>query len=355
MQTKQTRRLAAIVLSVFMLLGVAGCGANRTGGTAPNPTAKSETIILGSYSVTKEPYEQLIIPAFQKYWKAKTGENVKFETSYVASGAQARAIVGGFEADVAALSLEGDINQIAKAGLITSDWRKNQYKGMVTNSVVVVAVKPGNPKKIKDWKDLTKPGVGVLYPNPKTSGGAMWDVNAIYGAGLKTSEVKEGKPNPAAAEQLLRQVQSNVKVMDKSGRESFTTFEKGTGDAVVTYESEALRAITDGQKYDLVYPKSTILIQNPVAIVDKNVDKHGNRQVVEAFVNFLWSQEAQTDFAKSGFRPVNTEVAKQFNQQFPNPPLLFTIDYLGGWAKVKSEIYGDNGIWNKIAAQVSNG
>ncbi len=349
--TKKIKNLVAVVIVLQLVFSVIGCGTTPTEAQK----AKAKTIVLGSYSVNKEPYEKLIIPAFQKYWKVKTGEDVKFETSYVASGAQARAIIGGFEADVAALSLEGDIQQIVKAGLITQDWKANKFNGMVTHSIAVIAVKPGNPKGIKDWEDLTQPGIGVLYPNPKTSGGAMWDVNAIYGAGLKTTEAKNGKPDPQYARDLLKRVQKNVKVMDKSGRESFTTFQKGTGDAVVTYESEALRAIADGEKYDLIYPKSTILIENPVAIVHKNVDKHANKQVVEAFVNFLFSKEAQQYFGKSGFRPVDPDTAKQFAQQFPNPELLFNIDYLGGWNKVQKDIYSNDGIWTKVVEELSKG
>jgi sulfate/thiosulfate transport system substrate-binding protein len=349
-------RLLLLLVGITLLISVisiSGCGSNSKQTNAE--ATKEKTIVFGSYSVNKEPFEKLIIPAFQKYWKDKTGENVKFQTSYIASGAQARAIIGGFEADVAALSLEGDIQQIVKAGLITNDWKGNKYNGMVTNSVVVVAVKPGNPKGIKDWEDLAKPGIGVLYPNPKTSGGAMWDVNAIYGAGLKATEASTGKADEQYARELLKRVQKNVKVMDKSGRESFTTFQKGNGDAVVTYESEALRAIADGEKYDLVYPKSTILIQNPVAMVDKNIQKHGNKEVVEAFVNFLFSKESQENFAKSGFRPVDPEAFEQQTQKFPNPELLFNIDYLGGWEKVQKDIYSSNGLWSQVVEELAKG
>lgn len=354
-QTNKKRVLTISILALFLLSLLAGCGSKAADNKAAAPAGKTRTIIIGSYTVNKEPYEKEIIPAFQKYWKEKKGEEVKFETSFEASGAQARKIAGGFEADVAALSLEGDIEQIVKAGLITNDWRARRNKGFVTNSIAVIAVRPGNPKGIKDWEDLAKPGVSVLYPNPKTSGGAMWDVNAIYGAGLKISEAKEGKPNPAYARDLLKRVQKNVKVMDKSGRESFTTFEKGTGDAVVTYENEVLRAIAEGQKYEVIYPKSTILIQNPVAIVDKSVEKHGNKEVVEAFVDFLYNKDSQRVFGKAGFRPVDLEVAKEFTSRFPTPEQLFGIEYLGGWDKVLKDLYGNEGAWTKIVEELAKG
>ncbi|HEX7344125.1 MAG TPA: extracellular solute-binding protein, partial [bacterium] len=201
---------------------------------------QTRTLMLGAYTVPKEAYQQEIIPAFQKFWLEKTGQTVKFEESYVASGAQARAIIGGFEADIAALSLEGDLVKVAEAGLISHDWRAGDAKGMVTQSVVAIGFRSGNPKGIKDWEDIAKPGMEVIYPNPKTSGGAMWCVNAIYGAGLKISESRSGKQDLDLAAKLLHDIQKNVKVMDKSGRESVTTFERGIGDAIVTYENEAL-------------------------------------------------------------------------------------------------------------------
>ena len=338
-----------ILLGMAVLLGGCGGSKNAAEKTPASEVSKPKvrTIVLGAYTVPKEAYQKYILPAFKKYWKEKTGEDVEFKESYVASGAQAKAIVGGFEADVAALSLEGDVDKITKAGLITNDWKSGKEGGFVTDSVVVIGTRKGNPKGIKDWEDLTKPGMQVLYPNPKTSGGAMWDVNAIYGAALKYSEVKKGQKDYAYAKDFLKKVQKNVKVMDKSGRESFTTFEKGVGDAVVTYESEVLRVIKDGAPYDLIYPKSTILIKNPVAIVDKSVEKHGNRDVVEAFVDFLYNAESQKAFAEAGFRPVDKDVAANYKDNYPVPELLFGIEYLGGWEKVIKEIYGPEGVWTK--------
>ncbi|MHB1418571.1 MAG: sulfate ABC transporter substrate-binding protein, partial [Bacillota bacterium] len=332
---------------------LAGCGIQSDGNAKQTGTGKTRTIILGAYTVSKDAYQKSIIPAFQKYWKEKTGEDVQFKESYVGSGAQARAIIGGFEADVAALSLEGDIDEISKAGLITHDWSAALHGGFVTNSVVVIGVRPGNSKGIDDWDDLAKPGVSVLYPNPKTSGGAMWDVNAIYGAALKYSEVSNGKPDLAFAREFLKQVQKNVKVMDKSGRESFTTFEKGVGDAVVTYENEVLRSIAEGEQYEVIYPKSTILIQNPAAVVDQNARKHGVQDVAEAFVVFLHGAEAQQAFAEAGFRSVDEVTAGHFSNIYPEPQMLFGIEYLGGWNKVRVDLYGPNGIWMQILEELA--
>jgi len=316
---------------------------------------KERTLILGAYTVPKEAYEQEIIPAFKVYWQQKTGEVVKFEESYVASGAQARAIIGGLEADVAALSLEGDLQKVVEAGIITHDWKSGTYKGMVTRSVVAIGYRPGNPKNIRDWEDLTKPGMEVLYPNPKTSGGAMWDVNAIYGAGLKISEVKTGKPDPAYAENLLIAIQKNVKVMDKSGRESVSTFERGIGDALVTYENEILLRQMKGKDLPFVVPKATILIENPTAVVDKYVDKHGTRDVAEAFVEFCFTEQAQRAFAKYGFRPVVPQIAEEFKDKYPVPEMLFDMDYLGGWDEVGKTIYGPEGVWMRIVERIATG
>ncbi len=312
------------------------------------------TLTLGAYTVPKEAYQKEIIPAFQKYWLEKTGQQIKFQESYIASGAQSRAIIGGFEADIAALSLEKDVDRLMEAGLITHDWKSRKYNGFVTRSVVAIAFRPGNPKNIKDWEDLAKPDVSVLYPSPKTSGGAMWDVNAIYGAGLKMSEVKNGLVDEAFAKNLLKSIQRNVKVMDKSGRESVTTFENGIGDALITYENEILLRNMQGREMPFVIPDATILIENPVAIIDINVDKHQNRAVAEAFVEFMLASESQRAFARYGFRPVDEQVAIEFSQKYPQPKHLFDIEYLGGWDNVHESIYGTNGVWTKAMEELGH-
>jgi sulfate/thiosulfate-binding protein len=319
-----------------------------------NTPADSITLTLGAYTVPKEVYQKEIIPAFQKMWEEKTGQSVKFEESYIASGAQSRAIVAGFEADIAALSLEQDVNRLQEEGLITHDWKGRKYNGFVTRSIVVIAYRNGNPKNIRGWPDLAREDVDVLYPSPKTSGGAMWDVNAVYGAGLKAGEEESGTPDHDLAKELLKSIQKRVKTMDKSGRASVTTFENGIGDALLTYENEALLRQKSGRDFPFLIPEATILIENPIALVDRNVDKHGNREVAIAFIDFVLSSKAQRLFAMFGFRPVDEEVAEEFAEKFPKPPLLFDISYLGGWEQVSKEIYGADGIWSRIIQELAS-
>lgn len=337
--------MATLVVVSVITIALQGCGgAGKSGNKV--------TLILGGYTTPREAYGKGVIPAFQKYWKEKSGEDVEFQESYQGSGAQSRAIIGGFEADIAALSLEGDIDKIAEAGLITHDWKSTPNRGMVSTSIVVIAVRAGNPKGIKDWADLTQPGLNVLTPDPKTSGGAQWNINALYGAALRgfAGVAKEDK---AAAQDVLKSVLKNVSIMDKGARESITNFEKGVGDAAITYENEVVVARQSGQNYDYVVPHSTILIENPVALVDKYVDKHGAREVAEAFVAFLWTQDAQRAYAKYGLRPVvPTAVGADQLAQFPSVQDLWKIDYLGGWKKVTEEIYAPQGVYSKVSEEL---
>lgn len=321
-------------------------GAGTTGEASSSGSKK--TLVLAAYSTPKEAYQQDIIPAFQKFWKAKSGEDVEFQQTYEASGTQARNVVGGLDADIVALSLEGDVEKIKKAGLITGDWKKGSHGGMVTDSVVVIAARTGNPKQIHDWADLTKPDVKVLTPNPKTSGGAKWNVLGVYGAGLRAKDAE-------AAYALIKGVRANIESMDKSGRESFSNFENGVGDAAITYENEALRAMEGGRKYDLILPPATLLIENPAAVVDKNADKHGVREVADAFVAYLTSAEAQRAFAKHHYRPVDETVAKEFAAQYPKPVKLFTIQDLGGWKKLETDVFGPGGAWTRADQEVGAG
>src|SRR5688500_16887510 len=313
---------------------------------APLRAAETRELILAAYSVPKEAYERHIIPAFQRHWKHRTGQDVRVRSSYGASGAHARSIIGGFDADVAVLSLEGDIDQIVKAGLIAHDWRKAPHGGMISASVVALGVRKGNPKGIKGWEDTARAGVEVLYPNPKTSGGAMWDVIAIYGAGLKLAEQRAaGKPvAPDVADQqaidLLTRIQRNVKVMDKSGRESVTTFERGVGDVIVTYENELLPRVKSQRPYEIIVPSETVWIENPASVVDKYADRHKVKDVADAFVAFLHGPEAQAAFLELGFRPLDHGASASTSATLPQPTQLFTIAELGGWDQVSTKLFG---------------
>ncbi|MFN8499665.1 MAG: sulfate ABC transporter substrate-binding protein [Anaerolineae bacterium] len=324
-----------------------GSGVTAPAGASGGPVK----LILGAYTTPREAYGE-IIPLFKTYWKAKTGQDVEFQESYQASGAQSRAIAEGFEADIAALSLEDDITRLQTAGLIIHDWKNNKYKGIPTTSIAVIMVRKGNPKGIKDWQDLTAPGLNVLTPNPKTSGGAMWNILGLYGAATRGAVDGVAKGDEAAASNLLKAVLKNVSVMDKSGRESVVTYEKGVGDVAISYENEAQVGRMNGQDYEYVIPRSTIKIENPVAVVDKYVDKHGTRQVAEAFADFLYTKEAQEVFARYGLRVVDPAVAKATAAKYPPVQDLFTIEDLGGWKTVTPKLFGDNGLYTKAIEEV---
>ena len=350
-RARLSARFLAVLLALSTALTASGCGGKESASNGSGAAAKSVTLILGAYTTPREAYGKAILPAFQKHWKEKTGQTVEFRESYQGSGAQSRAIVGGFEADVAALSLEGDVDRIAEAGLITHDWKAKPNGGMASTSIVVLAVRPGNPKGVRDWADLTRPGLDVLTPDPKTSGGAQWNVNAMYGAALR-GFAGVPKDDPAAAADFLKRVFRNVSIMDKSARESMTTFEKNVGDVAVTYENEVLVGRQAGQKYDYVVPRSTILIENPVALVDKYVDQHGVRPVAEEFVAFLHGPEAQRAYAKYGLRAVDEAIAAETSASLPVVEDLWKIDYLGGWKKVGQDLYGPDGVYTKMYAEV---
>ena len=361
------RRIVYATLVLVLVSLLAACGGASSGG-ASSPTAAAgvdaaptaavpvanggpNTIVLGGYSTPREAYGKLI-PIFKQQWKQQTGQDIEFQESYQGSGAQARAIAQGFEADLAALSLEADINTIVKAGLITHDWKTAPHSGMVSDSVVAFAVRKGNPKGIKDWADLAKPGLQVLTPNPKTSGGAQWNILALYGAAKRGFIQGVAKDDDAAAAEFLKSVLKNVVALDKDARTSITNFEKGVGDVAITYENEVLVGQQHGLDYELVIPRSTILIENPIAVIDKSVDKHGNRKAVEAFVSFLFTKESQTVFAQYGLRSVDPEVAKAIAAQYPPVEDLFKIDYFEGWSKATPKYFGDDGIFSKAIAEV---
>jgi len=342
-----------LLLAVTLLVLLAGCSSNSPAGSnGANDAAPGQVkLILGAYTTPREAYRELI-PIFQQQWKEKTGQEVSFEESYQGSGAQSRAIIEGFEADIAALSLAADIVRIENEGLITHDWRSKAYQGMVSTSIVAFAVRPGNPKGIRDWSDLAAPGVEILTPNPKTSGGAMWNILALYGAAKRGKVPGVPADDEPAAQNFLISVLKNVTVMDQAARESITNFEKGVGDIAITYENEVLVGQQSGQTYELVIPSSTILIENPVAVIDAYVDEHGTREAAEAFVDFLFTPQAQEIFARHGLRSPDPQVAKTTQAQYPPVEDLFSIEYFGGWEKATPEFFGEQGIYTQTIAQV---
>jgi sulfate/thiosulfate-binding protein len=337
------RRVALGVMLAVTALVTSGCGRARD----PN----ADVLNIAAYSVVREVLHDGLLPAFKTDWKTRTGRDVTFEESYTGSGAQARAIATGLDADVAILSHEGDMEALVKAGRVKSSWKDGPDKGIVTHSLVVIGHRPGNPKAVNDWPDLAKPGVGVLYPDPKTSGGARWNINAIYGSALIASRDQHGgQADLTAVRDLLGKIQANVVNMDESGRQSMANFaERNTGDAVVTYENELLLRNKDKEAIPYVIPGATLLIESPAAVVETSVAAHGNRRVAEAFLEFLLSDDGQRIVADFGFRPVKSGAPGPSGA--PSlPPKLFTMADLGGWAKVEQELYGSKGLWTSIFA-----
>lgn len=334
------RALTLLVTALASVGGCRGCEDRNTSKTRQGDAA--QTLTIGVYTTPREVYGKAILPAFRQHWRAKTGKTVEFRESYLGSGAQARAIAGGFEADVAALSLEADIDKIAAAGLIRNSWRSRAHQGMVSKSIVVIGVRRGNPKGIRDWQDLRRPDVEVLTPNPRTSGGALWNLAAIYGTVWRGKSTAEAG-NAEAAKRFLGDVLRRVKIMDRSGRDSVLTFERGVGDAIITYENEILAGQAKGQSYEYIVPASTIVIENPVALVDAYVDKHKTRPLAQAFVDFLVTPEAQRAFAKGGYRPVDPSIAAETAKSFPSVSDAFTIRDIGGWDVVQKAIFAVSG------------
>ena len=321
---RRTLFLGALALAVV----ASGCGkkdetsAAATGGSAAPGAAVSGTVNLVAYSTPQEAYAKL-----QTEFKKGAGKGVTFKESYGASGDQSRAVENGQPADFVGYSLEPDMTRLVKAGKVAEDWDKNEHKGMVTNSVVVLITREGNPKNIKDWDDLTKPGIEVITPNPFTSGGARWNVLAGYGA-------KSNKGQDAAAgKQYLLDLFKNVKVQDDSARKSLQTFAGGKGDVLLGYENEALFAKSKGEKLDYVVPPSTILIENPAAITKDTK----NPAAAKAFFDFVYSADGQKIFVENGYRPVVTGVPGA--EKFPTPTGLFTIKDLGGWTDVTKKFF----------------
>jgi sulfate transport system substrate-binding protein len=329
--------------------------------------AEQITLTLAAYTTPREAYVE-IIPLFQAYWRERTGQEVTFQESYLGSGAQSRAVAGGFEADIVALSLERDVTRLVDAGLITHDWQDNEYNGMVSTSLVTLLVRPGNPRNIQDWADLTQDGVEVLTPDPFTSGGAQWNVIAAYGAAYR-GHVPGYEADEAGAFQLLVDLFRNVSVLDPSARDSVITYSNGIGDVLITYENEYYAGIAAGDEYDIVYPSSTILIENPVAVVDAYADAHGVREAAEAFVQFLYTPESQTIFASKGYRPpvlksiTTAEVedgaepiplwpeGSLDEERFPTVDDIFTIVDFGGWDAVGATFFSEDGIFAQAIAK----
>ena len=329
------------IACLALVLGITSfASAAALAGTSDDARTADTQLSLVAYSTPREAYGKLI-PMFQK---TPQGEDVSFRQSYGASGEQARAVRAGLDADIVALSLAPDVDTLVP-DLVDAKWKKQSYRGMVHDSLVVFVVRDGNPKKIKGWNDLLRPGVEVITPNPFTSGGARWNVMAAYGSWRKA-----GKTDKQAQANLLKLFR-NVSVQDTSARASLNTFNSGKGDVLLAYENEALFARTQGLDLQFVIPKSTILIENPIAVLKGSPE----REKANQFLRFLRTPAAQQVFADNGYRPVVKSVLERNRKKFPVRPGEFTIDQLGlgGWAKVQKRFFDPkSGVMARIQRQV---
>jgi sulfate/thiosulfate-binding protein len=331
MTLTRNRLLSGLAL-IVALLAAAGCG-GQSDASSGGGDGSGGKLTLVAYSTPEEAYKELI-PAFNK---TPEGKGVSFSQSYAASGEQSRAVEGGLPADVVEFSLEPDMTRLVDADIVDKGWNQNQYKGNVTDSVVVLMVRKGNPKNIRGWDDLVTGKVDVLEPNPFTSGGAKWNIMAAYGAQLEAGK------SPQEAEQYIADLFKNVSVLDKSARESLATFASGKGDVLLGYENEAILAQQKGEDLDYIVPDQTILIENPVAAT-KNAN---DSKLAKSFVDFLYTPTAQKIFVGKGYRPVVKDTPGA--DKFPTPKDLFDITKFGGWDKVNTDFFDpEKGIVAKI-------
>ncbi|MFZ6766804.1 sulfate ABC transporter substrate-binding protein [Undibacterium sp. Di26W] len=308
--------------------------------------AADVTLLNVSYDPTRELYQD-VNQAFAKQWKAKTGDNVTIKQSHGGSGKQARAVIDGLDADVVTLALAYDTDALAEKGLVDKAWQKRlPHNASPYSSTIVFLVRKGNPKGIKDWADIVKPGVAVITPNPKTSGGARWNHLAAWGYALKLPGGSE-----ATAKEFLSKLYKNVPVLDSGARGATTTFvERGIGDVLLAWENEALLAIKElgPDKVEIVAPSTSILAEPSVAVVDKVADRRGTRKVAEAYLNYLYTDEGQDTIAKHYYRPTTEKASKKYAAQFPKVKLFTIDDTFGGWTKAQKEHFADGGIFDQI-------
>ncbi len=341
--------LAGALLSVALAACSGGNGNNsatQTPGASPVSAKKDNVeITLVSFAVTKAAQEA-IIPKFVDKWQQEHNQTVKVKQSYGGSGSQTRAVIDGLDADIVHLALAGDTQKIEKAGLIQPGWEKEvPNNAIVSKSVAALVTRPGNPKGIKTWADLGKDGIKLITADPKTSGVARWNFLALWNSVIKTGG------DEAKATEFVTKVYHNVPILAKDAREATDAFFKqGQGDVLINYENEIVLAEQKGEKVTYIIPDVNISIDNPIAVVDKNVDKHGNREVAEAFVKFLYTPEAQQEFAKVGFRPVDETVAqtKAVADKYPKVKNLGTVQDFGGWDAVQNKFFAEGAIFDQI-------
>ena len=313
--------------------------------------AATVTLLNVSYDPTRELYEDYN-KAFAAYWKGKTGDDVKINQSHGGSGKQARSVIDGLEADVVTLALAYDIDALAaQGGLIPAGWQRRLPNNSTPyTSTIVFLVRKGNPKGIHDWGDLIRPGVSVVTPSPKTSGGARWNYLAAWAWALK-----QPGGSDAAAEAFVKKLYHNVPVLDSGARGATVTFvQRGIGDVLLAWENEAFLAVKEfgDAKFDIVAPSLSIVAEPPVSVVDQNVDQHGTRKVAEEYLKYLYSAQGQEIAARHFYRPRNAAIAARFAAQFANIPRLVTIDEVfGGWTRAQATHFADHGTFDRIYGQ----
>lgn len=327
-------RIRTGVLSVLLLglLGFNGC--------LPQPPSESgggANITLYGFSIMKESLEKSIYPAFSAKWKSEHGVGVRFTSSFAGSETITNQILQGVKAQIAILSIERDAHRLKYGRAVTSDWLALPHKGIVNKTPFVILVRKGNPKGIRDFPDLAKPGIKLIHPDPESSGGAQWSILAIYGSELVKTENHFGAAQPARALQMLQAIWRNVVSTPGSAREARATFEQGYGDALVTYELEGLLLRDAGGPFEIIVPEATIFSEHPVVIVDRNVSP-ADRPLVEAFVRFLWTDDAQRAFVRNHFHSATGESLTQENKELATIKYPFGVEYFGGWGRAYSEV-----------------
>ncbi|WP_259731345.1 MULTISPECIES: sulfate ABC transporter substrate-binding protein [Synechococcales] len=337
--------LAAVISAPLIAPKVPGLLSGLAEGPAlAQATPKQQEILLVTYAVTKAAFDK-VIPQFRADWKRRTGQEVVIKTSYGGSGSQTRAVIDGLQADVVALALAADTLKLQETGLIRPGWEKeNPNNAIFTNSTVAFFVRKGNPKKINGWTDLDNKNVEVVTANPKTSGGARWNFLGLWGS------VTETGGNEAKARSFITNVYRNVETLPKDAREATDVFVKrNQGDVLLNYENEAILAKKTGAwTIPYVVPKTNILIEGPVAVVDKNVDRKGTRKVAEAFARYLYSDQVQRAFAAEGFRPVTPKIKAETRNRFAPLTKVFTAKDFGGWNAINKKFFGNSGLWDQI-------
>ena len=327
-------RTAILAFAILTLLAISAC--------LPKPPSAGSggvSLTLYGFSIMKESLEKEIYPAFAAKVKREHGFDVRFTSSFAGSETVTNQILQGVKAQVAILSIERDAERIKEKGFVTSDWHNLPQKGIVNKTPFVILVRKGNPKGIHDFSDLAKPGIKLIHPDPVSSGGAQWSILAIYGSELVKSKTQSGVADPAHALQVLQGVWHNVISTPGSAREARTQFESGYGDALITYELDALLMRQSNAKADaeVVVPEATILSEHPVVVIDRNVSAN-DRPVVDAFVQYLWSEEAQRVFVKYHFRSSTNDALNQENKELATIKYPFTVDYFGGWDKAYPDV-----------------